>query len=393
MHFDEATPVQEKAIPAIMQGRDLLATAQTGTGKTASFVLPILNNLAINPSEKINTLIIVPTRELALQIEQAIQGFSYYINASSIAVYGGGDGIDFNLQRNALRNGVNIVVATPGKMISHLNQGYVDASALQFLILDEADRMLDMGFYDDIQKIISFLPEKRQNLMFSATMPTQIMKLVKQTLKNHIEIKIAVSKPAEGVSLTAYHVFDTQKIPLAKDIIQNNSHFTSILIFTSTKKNVLDLVRALKNNKYTVAGISSDFDQKERENVLLGFKSGNIKVLVATDVLSRGIDIANIDMVINYDVPSDAEDYVHRVGRTARAASKGEAVTFVNKDDAYKMIRIERLIERKIEVMPLPIILGKGPEFNNNGANSNENHKNNKGFKRGNYRKGQGQRR
>jgi len=387
MHFDEPTPVQEQAIPAILEGRDVIATAQTGTGKTASFVLPVLHELVINPSNHISSLIIVPTRELAIQIDQAIQGFSYYTNSSSIAIYGGGSGEDFSLQRKAIRNGVNIIVATPGKLISHISQGYVDFSNLKHLILDEADRMLDMGFFDDINKIISYLPKKRQNLMFSATMPSQIMKLVKQTLKNPVEIKIAISKPAEGVKQEVYQVYDNQKIGLIKEIVKSRKDYNSILVFSSTKRKVEEIVRALRNPNLPVAGISSDYDQNQREEVLLDFKARKIKVLIATDVLSRGIDIKDINLIINYEVPGDAEDYVHRIGRTARAATKGEAITLVNKEDAYKMIRIERLIEQKVPVMPLPSSLGEAPDFSKKGKGRPQKKSFHKGGKKP-YRKG-----
>jgi len=361
--FEKPTPIQEQAIPKIIEGTDLLATAQTGTGKTAAFMLPVLNKLAKKPSDHINTMVIVPTRELAQQIDQQVQGFAYYAEASSIALYGGGDGAEFNDQRSALENGVNIIVATPGKLISHLNMGYMDLSQLQHFILDESDRMLDMGFYDDIKTIMKYLPEKRQNIMFSATMPQQIHKLAKQLLHNHFEIKIAISKPAEGVKQLKYEVYDAQKIPLILDIINNRKDYHSILVFTSTKKKVSDVSRELRFKKVEAKAISSDLEQKERENVLLGFKSRRTRVLVATDVLSRGIDIKDINLVINFDVPNDAEDYVHRIGRTARAETKGEAITLVNKDDAYKMIRIERLIERKVPKEDLPKDIGEAPDF------------------------------
>ena len=361
--FKKPTPIQEQAIPKIMEGIDLLATAQTGTGKTAAFMLPVLNKLAENPCNNIDTLVVVPTRELALQIDQEIQAFSYYADASSIAIYGGGDGNEFNDQRAAIKNGVNIIVATPGKLISHLNMGYVDLSNLKHFILDEADRMLDMGFMEDLNKIMKHLPEKRQNLMFSATMPSDINKLAAKMLHNHFEIKIAISKPAAGVKQSKYEVFDTQKIPLIIDIIKERKDYNSILIFTSTKKKVSEVSRALTRSKVPAKAISSDFDQKEREAVLLSFRSKKTKVLVATDVLSRGIDIKDINLVINYDVPNDAEDYVHRIGRTARAETKGEAITLVNKDDEYKMVRIERLIERKVDMIDLDKSIGDAPNF------------------------------
>ena len=361
--FKKPTPIQEQAIPKILEGTDLLATAQTGTGKTAAFMLPILNKLAENHSDHINTMVIAPTRELAQQIEQQVQGFAYYAEVSSIAIYGGGEGAEFNDQRSALENGVNIIVATPGKLISHLNMGYMDLSKLQHFVLDESDRMLDMGFFDDIKTIMKYLPSKRQNIMFSATLPPQIHKLAKQLLNNHFEIKIAISKPAEGVKQLKYEIFDTQKIPLILDIINKRKEYHSILVFTSTKKKVSDVARELRLKKVEAKAISSDLEQKERENVLLGFKSRRTKVLIATDVLSRGIDIKDINLVINFDVPNDAEDYVHRIGRTARAETKGEAITLVNKDDAYKMIRIERLIERKVLKEVLPKEIGEAPDF------------------------------
>ncbi len=363
MGFEKPSPIQEQAIPLILEGYDLIATAQTGTGKTAAFMLPVLNKLANKPSHYIDTLIIVPTRELALQIDQQIQGFSYYVEASSIALYGGGDGAGFNEQRKAIENGVNIIVATPGKLISHLNMGYVDLSHLKHFILDESDRMLDMGFSDDINKIMKYLPQERQNLMFSATMPPLIFNLTKKLLKNHKEIKIAISKPAAGVKQEQFEVYDNQKIPLIGWIVNNRKNYHSILIFTSTKKMVTDVVNGLRSQKISAKGISSDLNQNEREQVLLDFRSKKTRILVATDVLSRGIDIKDINLIINFDVPSDAEDYVHRIGRTARAETKGEAITFVNSDDAYKMVRIERLIEQKVEKIPLDSSLGEAPDF------------------------------
>jgi superfamily II DNA/RNA helicase len=364
MGFQKPTPIQELAIPKIISGVDVLATAQTGTGKTAAFVLPILHQLASHPSHHIDTLVIVPTRELALQIDQQIQGFSYYVEASSIAIYGGGDGNEFHEQRTAIKNGVNIIVATPGKLISHLNMGYVDLTHLKHFVLDEADRMLDMGFFDDIKTISRFLPEKRQNMLFSATMPPQIHKLTKQILDHPYEIKIAISKPVEGVKQLKYEVYDNQKIPLIIEIIKERQDYTSILIFTSTKKMISEVVNALQRKSLKSEGISSDLTQKDREEVLLNFRSRKTRIVVATDVLSRGIDIKDINLVINYDVPGDAEDYVHRIGRTARAETKGEAITLVNQNDAYKMLRIERLIEKPVEQGLMPDFLGDIPSFN-----------------------------
>jgi superfamily II DNA/RNA helicase len=364
MGFNEATPVQEKAIPEIMSGNDLIACAQTGTGKTAAFVLPVIDKLCRGKISTLSTLIIVPTRELAIQIDKEIQGFSYFTNIASCPVYGGGDGQDFDTERNALKGNTNIIVATPGKLISHLKMGYVQFNDLQYLILDEADKMLDMGFYEDIMNIISYLPKKRQTLMFSATMPPKIRKLASQILQNPNEITIELSKPAEGILQAAYLVYNEQKTALIGYLIANKPEYESILIFTSTKSNVSTIVRKLRGNNFSVEGISSDLEQDERENVLSRFRAKRTRVLVATDVISRGIDIKDIHLIINYDVPHDAEDYVHRVGRTARAEATGVALTFINQDDMYRFKRIETLIETEIIKMPVPPQIGKSPKWN-----------------------------
>lgn len=364
MGFKEASPIQEKAIPAILKNRDLLAFAQTGTGKTAAFLLPILDKIASSNSNSINTLIIVPTRELAIQIDQQIQGFSYFIPTNSIAIYGGGDGSDWTREKNALTSNTDIIVTTPGKMISHLNMNYIDFSKIEHLILDEADRMLDMGFFDDIQRIISYLPKKRQTLLFSATMPPKIKKLASNILHNPEEIVIELSKPAKGVLQAVYFAKEEQKKPLINKLIGDKEEYKSILIFTSTKAKVNQIVMGLRNKNYQVKGISSDLEQKQREEVLSDFRSKKTRVLVATDVLSRGIDIKDISLIINYDVPNDAEDYVHRVGRTARADSEGVALTLVNEADMYKIRRIESLIDTEILKLPLPAELGEGPAYN-----------------------------
>jgi superfamily II DNA/RNA helicase len=364
MGFNEATPVQEKAIPEIMSGNDLIACAQTGTGKTAAFVLPVIDKLCRGKISTLSTLIIVPTRELAIQIDKEIQGFSYFTNIASCPVYGGGDGQDFDTERNALKGNTNIIVATPGKLISHLKMGYVQFNDLQYLILDEADKMLDMGFYEDIMNIISYLPKKRQTLMFSATMPPKIRKLASQILQNPNEITIELSKPAEGILQAAYLVYNEQKTALIGYLIANKPEYESILIFTSTKSNVSTIVRKLRGNNFSVEGISSDLEQDERENVLSRFRAKRTRVLVATDVISRGIDIKDIHLIINYDVPHDAEDYVHRVGRTARAEATGVALTFINQDDMYRFKRIETLIETEIIKMPVPPQIGESPEWN-----------------------------
>ena len=364
MNFENATPIQEQAIPKILEGTDILACAQTGTGKTAAFILPILNKLSKKNEGVTDTLVICPTRELAIQIDQQIQGFSYFLGVNSIAVYGGGDGVEFAQQQRALEGGTEIIVATPGKLLSHLQMGNARFENIKHLILDEADRMLDMGFYDDIQKIISYLPKKRQNLMFSATFPPKIRDLASKSMENPFEIKIAISKPSEAIAQGAYLTFDTQKIPVIMKVLKAKPAFKSIIIFSSTIRNVSKIVSSLKKEGVDVAGISSELAQEERENVLMKFKAKRIRVLVATDVLSRGIDIKDINLVINYDVPNDGEDYVHRIGRTARADTKGMALTLINEDDMYKFAQIERLIEREVRKLSLPPELGNGPEWN-----------------------------
>ena len=364
MGFDKATPVQELAIPDILDGKDLICCAQTGTGKTAAFILPVLNKLAQEHNPGTDTLVIVPTRELAVQIHQQIQGLSYFVSAGSLAIYGGGDGSEWDQEKVALTKGNDIIVATPGKLIAHLRMGYVDFTGIRHLILDEADRMLDMGFFDDIQKIISYLPEKRQTLMFSATMPPKIRELAKEALVDPAEINIAMSKPAEGVLQAAYLANDDQKIPLIHSLIADKPEYQSILIFSATKKSVAEIAKSLKKQKFSVEKISSDLEQRDREEVLGQFKARHIRVLVATDVLSRGIDIKDISLVINYNVPGDAEDYVHRVGRTARAASTGVALTLVNRDDMFRMKKIEDLIESEILKLPVPADLGESPAWN-----------------------------
>ena len=355
MGFKEPTPIQQEAIPAIIEGQDLIACAQTGTGKTAAFVIPTLNHLANNPSDDVKVLIVCPTRELAIQIDQQIEGFSYFLPVHSIAIYGGGDGSDFAQQKKALTQGSNIVVATPGKLISHLNLGYVKFNHVSHLILDEADRMLDMNFYDDIKKIITFLPNLHQISMFSATMAPKIEKLAKSILTNPKRITLELAKPSEKISQEVYRVEEGYKTELIAKVVGRYKHFESILIFTSTKKKVADIVKELKQVGEEAKGISSMLEQDERERILLKFRAKKLRILVATDVLSRGIDIKDINLVINYDVPNDAADYVHRIGRTARAKTSGVAITLVNKADNYKMKRIEKLIERVLEKVDYPM--------------------------------------
>ncbi len=363
MNFEKASEIQEKAIPEIMKGHDLIGCAQTGTGKTAAFVLPTLHKIAEEKTKGINTLVVVPTRELAMQIDQQIQGLAYFTHTSSYAVYGGGDGVSWEAERRALSGGADIIIATPGRLISHMMNDYVNFSTVKHLILDEADRMLDIGFYDDIVNIISKLPKDRQSLMFSATMAPKIRKLAKEILKSPIEINLAVSKPAAGVTQKVYLANESQKTPLVKDILADKDNFKSIIIFCSTKKKVEQLTRVLKNKRYSVAGVSSDYEQEIREKVLLSFRARTTRIVVATDVLSRGIDIKDINLVINYDVPNDPEDYVHRIGRTARAETKGLAITFVNEDDMRKFQRIEEFIEIQMEKLQPPEHLGPGPQW------------------------------
>jgi len=363
MGFEKATPIQELAIPHILEGRDLIACAQTGTGKTAAFILPILHKISGKEDSSINTLIVVPTRELALQIDQEIQGLSYFLSVSSLSLYGGGSGKDWDEQRQMLKEGVDIVVATPGKLLSHIAQGYVNFSSLKHLVLDEADKMLDMGFSDDILRIISELPKQRQTLMFSATMPSKIRELAKRIMVNPVEVALSISKPAAGVSQYVALTFDNQKIPMISHMLKEREHYSSIIIFTSSKSRVSEIVQSLRRSGLKAYGFSSNLDQEQREELLRGFRSRRIRILVATDVMSRGIDIKEINMVINFDTPFDAEDYVHRVGRTARANTKGEAVTLVNEKDMRKIAEIETLIENTIPRMPLPEDLGDGPQW------------------------------
>ncbi len=363
MGFNKPTPIQEQSIPFILEGKDLIACAQTGTGKTAAYLLPLLHQLSNKHAKNTKAIILAPTRELALQIDQQLEGFSYFIPVSSAPVYGGGDGITYEQQKTALQSGCEIIVATPGRLISHLAFGYVDLSEVEYLILDEADRMLDMGFLEDIMKIVDKLPLKRQSLLFSATMPPKIRGLAKKLLQDPEQINISMSKPAEGVLQAAYLTYDTQKIPLVSSILKDRD-LPSVIIFTSRKSSVKEIARALQRINLGAAGISSDLEQNEREQVLLDFRNRKNQILVATDILSRGIDIENISMVINYDVPQDAEDYVHRVGRTARAETTGIALTFINENDMFKFHRIEELIGYPVRKEPLPVELGPGPEWN-----------------------------
>ena len=365
MGYSTATPVQEQVIIPILQGKDIIASAQTGTGKTAAFLLPVMNKIITEPHDEhlINAMIIVPTRELAVQIAQSMEGLSYFTSVSSIAVYGGSDGTSFTAEKKALSSGVDVVICTPGRMIAHLNMGYVKMQALKYLILDEADRMLDMGFHDDIMKIISFLPKKRQNLLFSATMPMKMRELARKILHQPVEINIAVSKPPEQIVQEAFVVYEPQKIPLVKDVLRRKD-FQSVIIFCSKKQNVKQLSNELKRANFSIEEIHSDLDQPKREQVLLDFRNKKLKILVATDILSRGIDIEDIDLVINYDVPNDGEDYIHRIGRTARAASEGTAYTFISEKEQQKFSQIEDLLGHPVTKAQVPEQFGPTPAYN-----------------------------
>ncbi|MFM2359036.1 MAG: hypothetical protein RLY16_1029 [Bacteroidota bacterium] len=363
-NYENATPVQEQVIPHVIAGKDVIASAQTGTGKTAAFLLPLIHNILQEPpqQESITALVIVPTRELAIQIAQHLEGLSYFTSVSSIPVYGGGDGNVFIQEKKALSAGADIVVCTPGKMIAHINMGYVKFKGLKYLVLDEADRMLDMGFYDDIMRIIQELPAKRQNLLFSATMPHKIREMARKILHEPVEINISISKPNEKITQLAYSVYESQKIPLVKHVLTQKD-FNSVLVFCSSKSSVKQLTQQLKRARLLVDEIHSDLEQGQREEALMFFKSGRLKVLVATDILSRGIDIDNIDLVINYDVPHDGEDYVHRIGRTARAAASGTAITFISDKEQHKFARIEKLLNKEVPKAEVPAEFGEAPAY------------------------------
>lgn len=365
MGYETATPVQQQVMVPILEGKDIIASAQTGTGKTAAFLLPLIHRLLTVPhdSSEINAMIIVPTRELAIQIAESLEGLSYFTDVSSIAVYGGSGGDSFNAEKKALTQGVDIVVCTPGRMIAHLNMGYVKLKGLKYLVLDEADRMLDMGFNDDIMKIISFLPKERQNLLFSATMPMKMRELARKILHEPVEINIAISKPPEQIVQKAFIVYEPQKIPIIKDML-GTKKFQNVIVFCSKKQNVKQLTAELKRAKLLAEEIHSDLDQIKREQVLQDFRNKKLNILVATDILSRGIDIEDIDLVINFDVPNDGEDYVHRIGRTARAASKGTAFTLVSEKEQNKFAAIESLLGEPVLKGTVPEEFGPTPAYN-----------------------------
>lgn len=364
MRFEECTPVQEKAIPVILEGRDLIAVAQTGTGKTAAYLLPVIDRLSEGgyPEDAINCIVMAPTRELAQQIDQQMEGFAYFMPVSSVAVYGGNDGILFEQQKRGLTLGADVVIATPGRLLSHLKMGYVDLSRVSYFILDEADRMLDMGFYDDIMQIAKLLPETCQTVMFSATMPDKIQQLAHNILTNPVEVKLAVSRPADKIVQGAYICHEPQKLGIIRSLFKAKK-LERVIIFASSKLKVKEVARSLKQMHLNVGEMHSDLDQAQRDEVMYSFKAGRIAILVATDIVARGIDIDDISMVINYDVPHDSEDYVHRIGRTARAGSEGEAITFVSDKEQRRFAQIEKFLGKPVNKLPLPEELGESPEY------------------------------
>lgn len=365
MNFENTTPIQELAIPVILEKRDLIACAQTGTGKTAAFILPLLHNLTSepHPEDKINAIIMAPTRELAQQIDQQMEGFSYFTPFSSVAVYGGNDAQAWDVQKKGLLKGADVVIATPGRLLSHINLYNIDFSGVKYFILDEADRMLDMGFFDDIMTIVNRLPANRQTIMFSATMPSKIKQLAKSILKNPVEVKTEISRPPDSIDQAAYICHEAQKTGLIRNIF-SDKELSKVIIFSGSKLKVKDLYKVFRKMGLSVGEMHSDLDQSQRDSIMLEFRNNRVKILVATDIVARGIDIDDISMVINYDVPHDAEDYVHRIGRTARAGESGRSITFVSEDEQYKFKRIEDFLEKEINKLPMFEELGEAPAYN-----------------------------
>ena len=390
MHFTDTTPIQEYAIPPILEGRDLIGVAQTGTGKTAAYLLPVLSKLSDGgyPADAINCIIMAPTRELAQQIDQAMQGFAYYLDdISSVAVYGGNDGIRYEQEKRGFETGASIIIATPGRLISHMALGNIDLSQVSFFILDEADRMLDMGFSEDIMQIERELPKQRQTIMFSATMPDKIVQLAKTILHNPVEVSIAVSKPADGIHQSAFICHETQKLGIIRSLFKEKAP-ERVIIFAGSKVKVKDLAIALRREGFNVGAMHSDLTQAERDDVMFRFKSQKVSILVATDIVARGIDIDDIQLVLNYDVPHDAEDYVHRIGRTARAGAEGQAITLVSEKDQPQFRSIEKFLEKDIEKRPVPSELGDAPAYRTDGKSGGRG-----GRRNGGRRGGKGQQR
>ena len=364
MNFQVATPVQEQTIPVILQSRDVIACAQTGTGKTAAFILPLLHHLQTKKhvDHAVNAIIMAPTRELAQQIDQQMEGFSYFLPVSSVAVYGGNDKQAWDVQQRGLKMGADVVIATPGRLLQHLNLYDIDFSHVNYFILDEADRMLDMGFYDDIMAIVNRLPKDRQTIMFSATMPPKIRQLAKTILNNPAEVRIAVSRPPESITQLACICFEAQKPQIVRHLFADKEP-NKVIIFSGSKLKVKEITKQFRSMKFSVGEMHSDLDQSQRDHVMHEFRNNRVNILVATDIVSRGIDIDDITMVINYDVPHDVEDYVHRIGRTARASAQGKAITFVSVEEQYKFKQIENFLEKDIEKELLPADMGEFPEY------------------------------
>lgn len=388
MHFDDCTPIQEQSIPVIIEGRDLIACAQTGTGKTAAYLLPIIDRISGGslPSDAINCIVMAPTRELAQQIDRQMQGFAYFLPVNSLPIYGGTDGATFAAQQKGLRMGADVVIATPGRLIDHLRMGKIDLSRVDAFILDEADRMLDMGFYDDIMQIVKRLPKNRQTLMFSATMPPKTRKLAKEILVNPAEVNIAVSRPTEKIDQSVYFCYPEQKPALLKHLFKSRKA-ERVIVFASSKLNVKDLSRDLRRSGFKAAEMHSDLDQEQRDEAMRKFRAGKIDILVATDILSRGIDIDDILMVVNYDVPHDAEDYIHRIGRTARAGAEGAAITFVAGKDLQKFAKIEKFLGSHVPRNEMPPELGNPPKPQNAAPAAKQNKKSRPPQRKNNNRK------
>lgn len=388
MHFEECTPVQEATIPVILQGRDVISCAQTGTGKTAAYILPLLNNLTTDNHDpnRINAIIMAPTRELAQQIDQQMEGFSFYSPFSSVAVYGGNDGNVWDVQKRGLTRGADVVIATPGRLLSHINVYNIDFSAVKYFILDEADRMLDMGFFDDIMKIVGMLPKERQTILFSATMPTELRRLAKTFMRDPVEVNIAISRPPESIHQQALICYDNQKLPFLRTLLLRRK-LKKVIVFVGKKLNVKDVYYALRKAGLEARQMHSDLTQPEREQVMLDFRNGKVDVLVATDIVARGIDVDDIPLIINYDVPGDVEDYVHRIGRTARAENSGESITLVNEKDQLFFSHIEQFLQKKIERLPMPQELGEAPAYNPQERQKRRSRYHQKGEKKGNKKR------
>ena len=398
MHFDECTPVQEKTIPVILDRKDVISCAQTGTGKTAAYILPLLTNLAYDDHDpdKLNAIIMAPTRELAQQIDQQIEGFGFYVPFSSVAIYGGKDNGAWGTQVTGLQRGADVVIATPGRLLSQMNIYDIDFSGVKYFILDEADRMLDMGFYDDIMTIVRKLPADRQTIMFSATMPPKIRQMAKAIMRDPVEVQIAVSRPPETIHQMCARLYEGQKPGFVQLALQGKN-LKKVIIFAGKKQRVKDLTRTLRTLKIDARAMHSDLEQNERDQVMLDFRNGKVDVLVATDVVSRGIDVTDVPLVINYDVPHDLinydvphdpEDYVHRIGRTARAENSGEAVTLVSPEEARPWARIEQFLKKEIERLPIPEALGEAPDDNAYAGRSNNRPNKNRFHRSGGFRHG-----